>query len=224
MRLPIWNRPASPDRTRLDRVSTDRPVIALRDCELILASGSPYRRELLQRLGARFTCVSPDIDESAQPGEAIPTMVSRLARQKAQAIAACNPGALVIGSDQVADLDGRVLGKPGSKEAACGQLAACSGRMVAFHTAVCVVDMRGSVSCEHAGIDVTQVTFRRLDAAEIQRYVARENPIDCAGSFRCEGLGIALFERIESIDPTALIGLPLILVTRLLRDAGVEVI
>ncbi len=199
-------------------------MAALRDCSLILASCSPYRRELVQRLGARLTCVSPDIDESARPGEAISAIVSRLARDKAHAIAVHMPGTLVIGSDQAADLDGRILGKPGNAQAARDQLAACSGRSVTFHTAVCIVDTRASAAHVHAGIDVTHVVFRTLDAAEIRRYVEIDNPVDCAGSFRCEGLGIALFERIESTDPTALIGLPLILVSRLLRDAGVDVI
>ncbi len=198
--------------------------MTLRDCPLILASGSPYRRELLQRLGLQFECVAPDVDESARTCEAVPTMVSRLARDKARAIAARMPGALVIGSDQAADLEGRILGKPGSTDAACEQLAASSGSAVAFHTAVCIIDARESVLHEYTGINLTRVLFRTLDAGEIQRYVARENPVGCAGGFRCEGLGIALFERIESTDPTALIGLPLILVARLLRDAGVEVI
>jgi len=133
------------------------------------------------------------------------------------------PGTLVIGSDQVADLAGRVLGKPGSPANARTQLAACSGREVVFHTAICLVDARATPARALAAIDTTRVSFRQLALDEIAHYIAREQPLDCAGSFKAEGLGIALFERIESIDPTALIGLPLIALCRLLRETAISV-
>lgn len=199
-------------------------MIPLRDCKLVLASSSRYRRELLERFGAMFTCTSPDIDETPLEGELVEALAARLAREKARVVAMNTPGALVIGSDQVADLDGKILGKPGNAEVAQSQLLACSNRAVAFHTAVCVIDTRGTVASEYAGIDITRVMFRALDSAEIERYLAREKPFDCAGSFRCEGLGIALFEAIETSDPTALVGLPLILLARLLRDTGVAIV
>ena len=129
--------------------------------------------------------------------------------------------ALIVGSDQIADLDGRILGKPGIADVARQQLAACSGRGVIFHTAVCLIDTRQQPAQIHIGIDTTRVVFRDLHEDEIARYIAAEKPLDCAASFKAEGLGIALFERIESTDPTALIGLPLIVLARLLRAAGV---
>jgi septum formation protein len=184
----------------------------------VLASTSRYRRELLARLVADFDVVAPDVDETPKAGETPAALAARLAEAKARAVAAVRPDALVIGSDQVADLDGRPLGKPGTPERARSQLAASAGRSVVFHTAVCLVDTRsGAVD---AAIDRTEVVFRPLSADEIARYVERDNPIDAAGSFKAEGAGIALFERIESTDPTALIGLPLIALSRLLRAAG----
>ncbi|KAG9540124.1 hypothetical protein KCV01_g26069, partial [Aureobasidium melanogenum] len=137
---------------------------------------------------------------------------------KARAVAAQRPGAVVIGSDQVADLDGTVLDKPGTVSAAHGQLAASSGRDVVFHTAVCVIDVQGDALVH---VDETRVTFRTLSPTDIERYVERERPLDCAGSFKCEGLGITLFESIVNEDPTALVGLPLIATSRMLRKAGV---
>ncbi|MGA9333390.1 MAG: Maf family nucleotide pyrophosphatase [Rudaea sp.] len=190
--------------------------------DLVLASTSPYRRELLKRIASGFRSVSPDVDESAHDGESPAALAARLAEAKARSVAAANPGALVIGSDQVAELDGATLGKPGSIENACAQLLACSGRRVVFHTAVCLYDGRHSRGREYHFIDTTRVVFRTLDSAEISRYVERESPLDCAGSFKCEALGIGLFERIESTDPTALIGLPLIALCQLLRDAGIS--
>ncbi len=187
---------------------------------VILASSSAHRRSLLQRLLADFQCISPRVDESRRPGEAIAALADRLALSKAQAVATTRPEALVIGGDQVAALDGEALGKPGSEARARAQLAACAGREVVFHTAVCVIAPGGRVEHQH---DLTRVRFRALDAAEIHRYVAREQPMDSAGAFRCEGLGIALFEFIDSRDPTALIGLPLIWLSGALRRAGIAV-
>lgn len=183
---------------------------------LILASTSPYRRELLQRLRLPFECARPEVDETPLRGESPGQLVRRLAQAKADAIAGQHPQAWVIGSDQAADLDGRILGKPGGRAAAIAQLAAMSGRTVRFHTAVSL--RRGAHAL--AAVDLTQVRFRGLAAAEIERYVDAEEPFDCAGSFKCEGLGISLFEAIDSHDPTALVGLPLIALSGLLREAG----
>ena len=188
--------------------------------DLVLASTSRYRRELLARLVSDFRVVAPDVDETPRDGETPADLAARLAETKALAVAAGCPGTLVIGSDQVAELDGRPIGKPSRREAALAQLAASSGRTVSFHTAVCVADARSSPPRTYAAIDRTDVVFRTLGPDEIARYVDRENPLDCAGSFKAEGAGIALFERIDSHDPTALIGLPLIALGRLLRAAG----
>lgn len=187
---------------------------------VVLASTSRYRRELLARLLHDFAVDAPDVDETPILGESPRDLAIRLASAKAHAVAARHPDAIVIGSDQVAELDGTALGKPGSVEAARAQLAASSGKTLSFHTALCVFDTRGNAMVERSAIDCTQVVFRTLDAATIARYVDAEKPLDCAGSFKAEGLGIALFERIGSSDPTALIGLPLIALARLLREAG----
>ena len=184
---------------------------------LILASTSSYRRELLARLRLPFDIVRPDTDETALPGETPLALVQRLAEAKAAAVAALHPQAWVLGSDQVAELDGQTLGKPGGREAAIAQLTAMSGRAVRFRTGVCL-SRAGTAS--RGALDTTTVRFRALDADEIARYVDAEQPYDCAGSFKSEGLGIVLFEAIESRDPTALIGLPMIATARLLRDAG----
>lgn len=184
--------------------------------ELVLASTSRYRRELLQRLGLDFEGAAPGVDETALAGESPQALARRLARRKALAVLAARPGAVVIGSDQAADLDGAPLGKPGSAEGAIAQLRACSGREVVFHTAVCVASNERCV--EFA--DRTVVRFRALHDAEIARYVERERPLDCAGSFKSEGLGAALFESIRNEDPTALVGLPLIALARALRGFG----
>ncbi|MBN7837074.1 Maf family nucleotide pyrophosphatase [Stenotrophomonas maltophilia] len=186
---------------------------------LVLASTSRYRRELLQRLGLPFDCARPDVDETPLNGEAPLALATRLAAAKAADVAARHPGAWVIGSDQVADLNGQPLGKPGTAEAACAQLAAMSGRTVRFHTAISL--RRDGES--FAAVDLTEVRFRALDPLEIARYVAAEQPLDCAGSFKCEGLGISLFEAIDNRDPTALVGLPLIALCGLLRRAGFAV-
>ncbi len=186
---------------------------------LVLASTSPYRRALLERLGIAFEVARPEVDESPHPGEPPAMLAARLARTKAAAVAARRPDAWTIGSDQVAELDGAPLGKSGNRDAAVAQLAAMSGRAVRFHTALCL--LRDGAVLE-AG-DVTEVRFRALAREEIERYVDAEQPYDCAGSFKAEGLGIALFDAIESRDPTALIGLPLIATARLLREAGFAV-
>ena len=183
---------------------------------LVLASTSRYRRELLDRLRLPFDLARPDVDESPLPAEAPEALAARLAEAKAHAIATTRPDAWVIGSDQVADLDGVPLGKAGTRERAMAQLLAMSGRAVAFRTAVCVV--RGEAYL--AALDTTVVRFRTLSAGEIERYIDAEQPLDCAGSFKSEGLGIALFEAIETRDPTALVGLPLIATADLLRRAG----
>jgi septum formation protein len=185
---------------------------------LFLASTSPYRRELLARLRIPFEAARPDVDESPHPGEPAAALAERLAAAKAQSVARRHPGAWVIGSDQVAELDGHVLGKPGSFERAADQLAAASGRKVAFHTAVSVV--RDGERRAFRFRDRTEVVFRPLAAAEIERYLHAEQPYDCAGSFKCEGLGISLFEAIHTRDPTALVGLPLIDLAKALRQAG----
>jgi septum formation protein len=184
---------------------------------LVLASTSRYRRELLQRLGLPFETDRPDVDESPLAGETPAATAARLARAKAAAVAARRPGAWVVGSDQVADLDGRPLGKAGGRDAALEQLLACSGRRVVFRTALCL--LRDDAPPKEA-VDDTEVVFRTLGRDEILRYLDAEQPYDCAGSFKCEGLGITLFEAIHSRDPTALVGLPLIALSAALREAG----
>ncbi len=185
---------------------------------LTLASTSRYRRELLERLRLPFAVACPEVDETALPGETPLALAIRLAEAKAQAVARTLTGdSWALGSDQVADLDGRPLGKPGGREAAIAQLRAMSGGMVRFHTALCLAHADGRTL---AAIDLTEVRFRALADAEIERYVDAEQPFDCAGSFKSEGLGIALFESIDNRDPTALIGLPLIATCTLLRQAG----
>jgi len=190
----------------------------LRPRRLILASTSRYRRELLSRLGLPFEAKAPDAPEVVIEGEAPAAMAARLALAKARSID--TPDALVIGSDQVASLDGRLLRKPGDHATAVEQLQACQGRTVIFDTAVAVIDTRTAATLEH--VDRTEVRFASLETAALDRYVQREQPLDCAGSFKSEGLGVALFERIDSRDPTALIGLPLIWVARALRELGVD--
>jgi len=183
---------------------------------LRLASTSPYRRALLSRLGIAFEPCNPGIDESERPGELPAARARRLALEKARACAA--PGICVIGSDQVASLDGTILHKPGSPPRAIEQLMACQGRTVDFHTAVAVV--LDDLSFDH--VDLTRVRFRSRPRSEIARYVELEHALDCAGGFKCEGLGIALFEQIESLDPTALIGLPLIWVGATLAQLALD--
>lgn len=188
---------------------------------LVLGSTSRYRRELLQRLGLSFDVVGPEVDETPLQGESPASTARRLALAKARAVARRHPDAVVIGSDQVADLDGEALGKPGTHERAVAQLQRMQGRTVLFHTALAVV-------CVASGFEATdlapvRVVFRQLDDDEIERYLQAEKPYDCAGSAKSEGLGIALLDRIDSDDPTALVGLPLIRTCHLLRQAGVKV-
>ena len=187
---------------------------------LILASTSRYRRELLQRLALPFDVVAPGVDESPRPGEAPADLAARLARAKADAVADAHPTAVVIGSDQVADADGVAVGKPGDHAGAVAQLQRLRGRTVVFHTAVAVV--RRDSGYARTLSAVATVRFRALSDAEIDAYLRRERPYDCAGSAKSEGLGIALLDAIDSDDPTALVGLPLIRTCRLLRDAGIE--
>jgi len=189
---------------------------------LILGSTSRYRRELLERLRMPFLVVAPEVDEAPLPGEAPAALAQRLALAKARSVAALYPQAVVIGSDQVADLDGQALGKPGTHERAVAQLQRLSGRQAVFHTAVAVV--RADTGFEEVALAPVTVRFRALDAAEIEHYLRLEEPYDCAGSAKCETLGIALLDAIDSDDPTALVGLPLIRTCRLLRDAGIDVL
>ena len=185
---------------------------------LVLGSTSVYRRELLQRLRLPFTVMAPEVDETPQPHEAPDALALRLALAKAHAVAAQQPEAVVIGSDQVADLAGHALGKPGTHERATEQLRLMSGHSVVFQTAVAVVCH--ATGFAQALLAAVEVRFRPLSDAEIERYLRAEQPYDCAGSAKSEGLGIALLEAIHSDDPTALVGLPLIRTCRMLRSAG----
>jgi septum formation protein len=188
---------------------------------LVLASGSPYRRELLARLGLPFQSWSPDVDERARDGEAPRATAVRLARAKAQAGVARWPRSLIIGSDQVADVDGRAVSKPGTLANARRQLMELSGRTTLFHTALCLAHAPSGRLQER--VVTTEVAFRRLDEGEIDRYLAREPALDCAGSAKSEGLGISLLARLGGDDPTALVGLPLIALCEMLRAEGVRV-
>lgn len=187
---------------------------------VILASTSRYRRELLQRLRIHFEVMAPDVDETPQAGEAPSLLSERLALAKARAVASLHPQAAVIGSDQVVDLDSRPVGKPGTHARAVQQLQAMSGRRIVFHTAVAVV--RQALGYAQVRRVPVTVQFRNLHADEIEAYLQAEQPYDCAGSAKSESLGIALLEAIESTDPTALVGLPLIETCALLRGAGLN--
>lgn len=189
---------------------------------LVLASTSAYRRALLARLGLAFECAAPGVDEAPRPAEAPAQTAQRLAQAKAGAVAPRFPDALLIGSDQVASLGAQRLDKPGSHANAVGQLRALSGRSAQFDTAVCVLD--ATSGAQWTRLVPCRVTFRRLSDTTIDAYLRREQPYDCAGSAKSEGLGIALIERIETDDPTALIGLPLIALTELLAVAGLSVL
>lgn len=187
---------------------------------LVLASTSRYRRALLERLRLPFESMAPAVDETPRAGESASGLAARLGREKAIDVAARSaPGAWVVGSDQAAEVAGRILGKPGSAEGAIAQLQAMRGQHVRFHTSIALACADGRLL---EAMDVTAVSLRWLDDAAIQRYVAAETPFDCAGSFKSEGLGISLFDAIDSRDPTALVGLPLIATARLLRAAGFE--
>lgn len=185
---------------------------------LILASTSPYRKTLLARLGLPFETMGPALDETPRAGELAGELAVRLAAEKAESVGASN--AIVIGSDQTAALGTALLAKPGSHEAALEQLRACQGQPVVFHTAVVVLD--GATGRRLHTVDRTRVHFALLADAELERYLHAEQPYDCAGGFKAEGLGIALFERIESSDPTGLVGLPLIWLSRTLRTLGLD--
>jgi septum formation protein len=185
---------------------------------LILASTSPYRRELLARLGLPFEVLAPRVDEAHVGGESPADRALRLALEKAGAVARVHPQAIVIGADQVAACADQLLDKPGDAARSRAQLTVLSGRTALFYTACAVLGGSGNVHLAH--VDTTTVVFRELSAEEIERYVARERPYDCAGGFRAEALGISLFECIESSDPTGLIGLPLIWLAAALRGAG----
>ena len=192
---------------------------------LILASTSAYRRELLDRLRLPFSCSAPGVDETRKTGERPLALATRLARAKAAVIAIQRPDDWVIGSDQVAirtdaSLGELILGKPGTEARCIEQLRGCSGATLAFVTAVAV--MRHNSRSVHEFVDTTRVVFRPLDDALIARYVAAEAPFDCAGGFKSEGLGITLCESIDSVDPTALIGLPLIQLSKVLREVGFQ--
>ena len=187
---------------------------------LILASTSKYREMLMQRLRIPFVCHAPDIDEARQENESAQSMVQRLARLKTSVISEKHPGSVVIGSDQVAVFGSRVIGKPGAYPAAFEQLKSFSGQTIEFLTAICVECRQSGFLEQHT--DRTLVSFRMLDDAEIDRYLQLEKPYDCAGSFKAESMGIALFESIESTDPTALVGLPLIQLSAVLRRAGLQ--
>lgn len=190
--------------------------------DIILASTSPYRQRLLERLHIPFRCISPGTDESPRLREAPQDLAQRLALTKARAVARTYPEALVIGSDQVAALGGRILGKPGDLEAAAEQLRSSSGQAVEFYTAVAVVALAKDLERFH--VEPTTVRFRELSDQQIANYLQQETPFDCAGSFKVEGLGIALFTSITGGDPTALEGLPLIQLTELLGLADVKIL
>ncbi len=189
---------------------------------LILASSSPARRELLNRLGLAYRCVSPDIDETPLLNEKPQELALRLAQSKVYAIGACYPDSLVIGSDQVAVLDNEIMGKPGSRANAVQQLQRASGKEMLFFTAVCLLNTK--TSALQRELVPYSVIFRQLDEQKIDNYVRREEPYGCAGAFKSEGLGIALFTRMQGDDPTALIGLPLIALIQMLENEGATVL
>ncbi|MCG7900109.1 MAG: Maf-like protein [Candidatus Thiodiazotropha lotti] len=189
---------------------------------LVLASSSPFRRELLSRLGLEFSTSSPDVDESRLKDESAEALVLRLSQQKAMAVAESHPEALIIGSDQVATVDGEILGKPGNHEKAIEQLLNASGKKVTFYTGLTLHNSktgRNQTCCEPF-----HVQFRTLNRSEIENYLLKEQPYNCAGSFKSEGLGISLFEYMEGADPNALIGLPLIRLNTMLRQEGVDIL
>ncbi len=186
---------------------------------LTLASTSRYRKALLEKLGLPFDCAAPDVDERPLAEESAQALVARLARAKAQAIADTRDHGLIIGSDQVCVCDGRILGKPGTIDNAVAQLMAAQGRSVTFYTGLCVLD--AATGQAHQLVEPFTVHFRTLDEAAIRRYVEAELPLDCAGSFKCEGMGIVLFKGLEGRDPNALIGLPLIGLIELLACHGI---
>ena len=190
--------------------------------DIILASTSPYRKRLLERLGVSFSCLPPDIDETSLPEESPSAMAERLALAKARAIAEAHPAALVIGSDQVASRNGEITGKPGNHEAASAQLKASSGREVKFYTGLALVHRDRQLELTH--VELFSAHFRTLTEQQIDNYLHLEQPYDCAGSFKVEGLGIALFAGLQGNDPTSLEGLPLIALAAMLKKAGLDVL
>jgi len=188
---------------------------------LILASSSPYRRKLLQRLRLSFQHQNPNIDESPKTDESANELVLRLAGEKAEAIARDNPKALIIASDQVAVLGEEILTKPGTPEKALKQLSACNGKSVLFLTSLCLLNSH--TQQKHSLVEPFTVHFRQLEQTQLKRYIQTEQPLDCAGSFKMEGLGISLFERFEGGDPNSLVGLPLIQLVNLLRLEGITI-
>ena len=189
---------------------------------LVLASTSPFRRELLQRLGLPFLTAAPEVDEARRPGESPEALVTRLAEAKAQAVAAAFPAALIIGSDQVACVDDEILGKPGNRERALAQLTQAAGKAVVFQTGLCLLN--SATGRAQVIREPFRVHFRALTQNQITGYLDRERPFNCAGSFKSEGLGIALFERLEGDDPSALVGLPLFRLVAMLEAEGVDVL
>jgi MAF protein len=190
--------------------------------KIVLASTSPFRRELLGKLGLSFDTDSPEIDESAHAGESPEQLVARLAEEKARAVAVRHPDSLIIGSDQVAVIEGSILGKPGSHDKAMAQLLAASGKSVRFLTGLCLFNSANGQTA--VCVEPFEVVFRHLSEQQIDNYLRAEQPYNCAGSFKSEGLGIALFERLVGDDPNSLIGLPLIRLIRMLEQQGVRVI
>ncbi|WP_062268854.1 Maf family protein [Endozoicomonas arenosclerae] len=188
--------------------------------KIILASSSPYRKALLQKLGLPFECHSPDIDETPREGESAQQLVTRLSREKALVLSEQYPEHLIIASDQAAQLNNRILGKPGTKDKAIEQLLSCTGQPVHFQTGLCLLNTKTG-DCQVEAVPFT-VHFRTLCKTEIENYIRIEKPLDCAGSFKCEGLGITLFSRMEGDDPNSLIGLPLIKLNSMLIKSGVN--
>lgn len=189
---------------------------------LILGSTSPYRKILLQRLGIAFDTAAPDVDETPLAHEPPRALVERLSQDKARAVAIRYPQALIIGSDQVATIDGEIMGKPGNHANAVQQLSRASGNKVTFYTGLCLLNSESGVV--QSSVVPFEVTFRQLSAAQIERYLHAEQPYNCAGSFKSEGLGVALFERTSGDDASALMGLPLICLTRMLENQGLELL
>lgn len=190
--------------------------------QLVLASTSPYRRELLERLGIPFETASPNVDESIIDGETPENLVKRLAELKARAVSEAYPAALIIGSDQVAVLDNQILGKPGNHETAVQQLKNASGKKVLFLTGLSLLN--SATGKVQTNVDIFSVEFRQLSDTQIENYLQREKPFDCAGSFKSEGLGISLFKKMQGDDPNTLIGLPLITLINMLSLEGVDVL
>ena len=189
--------------------------------KLILASSSPYRKAQLERLALEFTCVAPDVDETALPAETADQLASRLAQQKATAVAQNHTDAWVIGSDQVACLDLQLIGKPGNREAAIAQLEASSGRQLDFFVGICL--MHQGRQRQHVWTETYSVQFRALNKQQIERYVDTDKPFNCAGSFRSESLGVALFSRMWGEDPNTLVGLPLLRLIKKLNEEGFQI-